>query len=75
MSAVQLLLQGPRGRPAGRELDGLACSLPPGAGLKPWRDLKGGLWLREVPEPCLVFLGEGSGLLPEQSKLLPAQPL
>ena len=42
MSAVQLLLQGPWGCPAGRELDGLACSLPPGAGLKALEGLEGG---------------------------------
>lgn len=41
MSAVQLQLQGPRGRPAGRGRGGLACSLLPGAGLKASEDPEG----------------------------------
>lgn len=48
----------------------LACSLPPGAGLKASEDLKGELCLGGH-EPCLGFLGEGTGLLQAQSNLTP----
>lgn len=59
MSAVQLLLQGPRGRPVGRDLDGLACSLPPGAGLKASDELEGGTLAEGGPSALPDLLRRG----------------